>query len=57
MLNTHADSPLRGRIIMGDEVLPKGYKAQQIVKIFDKAKFAELEGRAARRCLRRPCTK
>ena len=47
MLNTHADSPLRGRIIMGDEVLPKGYKAQQIVKIFDKAKFAELEAGGA----------
>ena len=47
MLNTRADSPLRGRIIMGDEVLPKGYKAQQIVKIFDKAKFAELEAGGA----------
>ena len=43
MLNKREDSPLYGRIIMGDETLPKGYKAQQIVKIFDKAKFGELE--------------
>ena len=43
MLNEQEDSPLRGRIIMGDEVLPKGYKAQQLVKIFHKAKFGELE--------------
>ena len=45
MLNTRETSPLMGRIIMGDEVLPKGYKAQQLIKIFDKAKFADLEAR------------
>lgn len=42
-LNSQPDSPLYGRIIMGDERLTKGYKAQQIIKILEKAKFQELE--------------
>ena len=48
MLNTEPDSPLYGRIIMGDEHVVKGYKAQQVIKIFEKAKFQELEASGER---------
>lgn len=42
MLNEREDSPLFGRIIMGDERIPKGYKGQQLIMILEKAKIGEL---------------
>lgn len=34
-------SPLQGRIIMSAEKISKGYKAKELIKIFDKAKFGQ----------------
>ncbi|MBR1853918.1 MAG: DGQHR domain-containing protein, partial [Lachnospiraceae bacterium] len=42
LLNTENISPLQGRIIMSAEKISKGYKAKEIVKIFDKAKIKEI---------------
>lgn len=42
MLNDEARSPLKGRIIMGAETVRRGYKAQQLIKIFDKADLRSL---------------
>lgn len=36
LLNTENQSPLKGRIIMGAEKITGGYKAEQIITIFDK---------------------
>lgn len=41
LMNSENVSPLKGRIIMSAEKISKGYKAKELVKIFDKAKIAE----------------
>lgn len=42
LLNNESCSPLKGRIIMGSERITKGYKAQQLIGIFHKAKLNDL---------------
>lgn len=42
-LNAENQSPLKGRIIMSAERIPKGYKAKELIKIFDKAKIREIQ--------------
>lgn len=42
-LNAENQSPLKGRIIMSAERIPKGYKAKELIKIFDKAKIGEIK--------------
>lgn len=42
-LNAENQSPLKGRIIMSAERIPKGYKAKELIKIFDKAKIREIK--------------
>lgn len=37
LLNTESCSPLKGRIIMGAEKITGGFKAEQIITVFDKA--------------------
>lgn len=41
-LNSENQSPLQGRIVMSAERIPKGYKAKELIKIFDKAKIGEI---------------
>ena len=41
LLNSENVSPLKGRIIISAEKISKGYKAKELVKIFNKAKIAE----------------
>ncbi len=41
-LNAENQSPLKGRIIMSAERIPKGYKAKELIKILDKGKVGEL---------------
>ena len=41
-LNSENRSPLKGRIIMSAERIPKGYKAKELIKILDKAKIGEI---------------
>lgn len=41
-LNSENESPLQGRIILSAEKIPKGYKAEQLIKIFNKAKLSDL---------------
>lgn len=45
LLNRESTSPLCGRIIMGDERIPKGYKARQLIGILDKAKVKDFKAR------------
>ena len=42
LMNSENISPLQGRIIMSAEKITKGYKAKEIVKIFNKAKLSEI---------------
>lgn len=42
LLNAENKSPLKGRIIMSAERLAKGYKAKELIKIFNKGKVREL---------------
>jgi len=35
-------SPLKGRVILSAEKISKGYKAKELIKIFDKAKLSDL---------------
>lgn len=42
LLNTENVSPLKGRIIMGAEKITNGIKAQQLIRVLDKAKIANL---------------
>jgi DGQHR domain-containing protein len=42
LMNSENISPLQGRIIMSAEKISKGYKAKEIVKIFNKAKISEI---------------
>nr|WP_325212563.1 DGQHR domain-containing protein [uncultured Oscillibacter sp.] len=42
LLNTENRSPLKDRIIMSAERIPKGYKAKELIKIFGKAKIGEI---------------
>ncbi len=37
LLNSEVCSPLKGRIVMGAEKISGGYKAEQIIKLFEKA--------------------
>lgn len=41
-LNTENISPLKGRIIMSAEPISKGYKAKELIKIFNKAKLSDI---------------
>ena len=41
LLNSENESPLKGRIIMSAESIKRGFKAKELVKIFDKAKLDE----------------
>ncbi len=41
-LNDENMSPLKGRIIISAEKIPKGYKAKELIKIFSKAKLADI---------------
>lgn len=41
LLNEENASPLQGRIIMSAERISKGYKAKELIKIFDKSKFSQ----------------
>ena len=41
LLNSENVSPLKGRIILSAEKISKGYKAKELVKIFNKAKITE----------------
>lgn len=47
LLNNENCSPLQGRIIMGAEHIPKGYKAKQIIGLFHKVKLVSLGGKTA----------
>ena len=42
-LNEENASPLKGRIIMGGERVKNGIKAQQLIRVFDKAKLQHIE--------------
>jgi len=42
LLNAENKSPLKGRIIMSAERISKGYKAKELIKIFNKGKVREL---------------
>lgn len=42
IMNSENMSPLKGRIIISAERIPKGYKAKELVKIFNKAKLTEI---------------
>lgn len=42
LLSSENRSPLKGRIIMSAEKITKGYKARELIKIFDKAKIGEI---------------
>ena len=41
-LNEENVSPLKGRIIISAEKISKGYKAKELIKIFNKAKLADI---------------
>lgn len=41
-LNDENMSPLKGRIVISAEKISKGYKAKELIKIFNKAKLAEI---------------
>ena len=41
-LNEESMSPLKGRIIISAEKISKGYKAKELIKIFNKAKLADI---------------
>ena len=41
-LNNENMSPLKGRIILSAEKITNGYKAKQLIKIFNKAKLADI---------------
>ena len=41
-LNDENVSPLKGRIIISAEKISKGYKAKELIKIFNKAKLADI---------------
>lgn len=41
-MNDENMSPLKGRIIISAEKIPKGYKAKELIKIFSKAKLADI---------------
>lgn len=41
-LNDECMSPLKGRIVISAEKKTKGYKAKELIKIFNKAKLAEI---------------
>lgn len=42
LLNAENRSPLKNRIIMSAEPIHKGYKAKELIKIMDKAKFGDV---------------
>lgn len=42
LLSSENKSPLQGRIVLSAEKIPKGYKAKELIKIFDKAKLSDL---------------
>lgn len=42
LLSSENQSPLKGRIVLSAERIPKGYKAKEIIKILDKGKIGEL---------------
>ena len=44
LLNTETRSPIRGRIIMGAEKVTGGFKAEQLITIFDKADIKNISG-------------
>lgn len=44
LLNSESCSPLKGRIIMGAEKVTGGFKAQQVITIFDKADIIGVAG-------------
>lgn len=41
LLNNENKSPLKGRIVMSAERIPKGYKAKELIKILDKSKIGD----------------
>ena len=43
LLNSENISPLKGRIVLSAEKITKGYKAKELIKIFSKAKLAEIK--------------
>ncbi|MDO4978732.1 MAG: DGQHR domain-containing protein [Candidatus Saccharibacteria bacterium] len=44
LLNSENSSPLKGRIIMGAEKVPGGFKAEQLINIFAKVKIKSING-------------
>lgn len=44
LLNNESCSPLKGRIIMGAETIPGGYKAEQIINILSKSDVKSIPG-------------